>query len=183
MPDIEEIIRARGAKRRTEEVVVCLDPEVTDTIHEARAMVTLARDTERGSPDTALTSAVPEAAAELTKVVEAAEKAGLLATFTIGGLGTRDFQRLRREHPPTEEQLADPVYQQLAERRKRMMIQWNTDTFPAELLAVCSIDPIMDVDQANRLCDVLDSREWEALFQSCLAVCEGSSPVGSLGKG
>ena len=188
MPDIDAIIAKRKQHRRVVDVVICLDPEIADQIHEARAAVTTAKnaDSAQATDAPALASGsgnTEEAAiAALAKLTDKAEKAELLVMFQFGGLGSREFNRLRREHPPTEEQMDDPLIRQLG-RRRSTMLQWDPEEFPPALLSACATEPPMTVEQAKGLSDVLDGREWQALVESALSACEGRTPVGELGKG
>jgi len=59
-------------------------------------------------------------------------------------LGSKLYDAIVTEHQPTKEQ-------------KKEGNQWNPDTFPPALIAACSVDPRLTVEQATSL---WESEDW-----------------------
>ena len=89
-----------------------------------------------------------------------AEIADSQIVFTFEALGGHRYKRLRAAHPPTKEQ-------------RREGYDFNPGTFPAALLAACSIDPQMDEDQARELEDRLSDGQFTKLWNTAITLNVG----------
>lgn len=92
------------------------------------------------------------ALAEIVREVEE-QLAASTVTFRFRGLGRNSFNRLLTEHP--------------GEPGK----PYNPDTFPIALIAACSLDPVMTVDEVTDLGDVINDGQFDALFGACWDAC------------
>jgi hypothetical protein len=95
------------------------------------------------------------AAAKATVKAVEAEIEASERTFTFQGLGQREWQDLKRQHPPTEEQ------------RERGHDS-NMETYAPALIAATSLDPKISVEQATRLLERLPIAEAEKLYEAAL---------------
>lgn len=76
-------------------------------------------------------------------------------------ISSKAYDDLQAEHKPTKEQAKDGN-------------TWNPDTFPAALMAACSVEPVMTYEEAAAL---WDSPEWSRgeLMDMFLAVIKLNS--------
>jgi hypothetical protein len=72
--------------------------------------------------------------------------------ITVRGIGRNAFRRLLDEHKSDGE-------------------PFDRETFPPALIAACSLDPVMTVDEVNGLGDVLTFAQWDELFGAAWEAC------------
>lgn len=78
--------------------------------------------------------------------IRSADDSGAEIEFTVlfRSIGSKAYDALLSEHPPTAAQ-------------KKEGSPWNSDTFPPALIAACSSDPKISLEDAKRL---FESDEW-----------------------
>jgi hypothetical protein len=104
---------------------------------------------------------------ELAEQIQAVEQemAGQLHTFVFGALPPAKFAELKRAHPAR----ADAV------PPERL---FNTDTFPAALVAACCQDPVFPtVAKVDELFERLGQGAFDAAFDGAWSACTGGSDV------
>lgn len=136
-------------------------------IDQTRAMVALAE--QEDERENRLPQA-PALKARLTALT--AERLEDAVAFTFQELGRARYERLLREHPPRPIDIEADA-------------DWNTDTFPAALIAAACVDPAMTGEEAQRLWDELPFGEARALFVAAIGVQAkvGAVPLPSPGTG
>ena len=94
---------------------------------------------------------------DLAQRVEALESqlAESRVSFRLRGLGRNAFQRLLAEHRPADDDAR----------------VFNPDTFPQALIAACSLDPVMTVEDVAELGDVLTDGQFDELFDAAWNAC------------
>lgn len=114
------------------------------------------------------------------RAVEAAEEAvrESTQTFVFRSPGSKAFEDLIAEHPPTDDDHDDA---RKMTGRPEALARWHTDTFGPALLAACCIDPKLTVDEATAIYTDWTDTEAGELFAAALAVCQGIRQV-DLGK-
>jgi hypothetical protein len=96
----------------------------------------------------------PAAAAAEQALQECEEKIGASEkTFRFQGIGHEPWQKLKRKHPPTDEQ-------------REQGLDVNLDEWAPEVLAACSYDPKITLPQAQTLMRKLPVGEFEKLFEA-----------------
>jgi hypothetical protein len=73
-------------------------------------------------------------------------------TVKVRSIGRNAFRRLMAEHASDGE-------------------PFDPDMFPPALIAACSLDPVMTVDEVNGLGDVLTFAQWDELFGAAWEAC------------
>lgn len=76
--------------------------------------------------------------------------------FRFRGLSSKRYSDLMLEHKAAEDD-PDAIDG----------LNWNT--YPAALIAACSVDPKMTFEKAEELCDTVTHRQWDDLFATALA--------------
>lgn len=66
--------------------------------------------------------------------------------FRLRGLSYQEWAAMQREHPPTEDGM-----------------RYDPETFEPAALAACATDPVLTVEQAERMAGTLPPSEWQAL--------------------
>lgn len=79
--------------------------------------------------------------------------------FRFRGLGRNTYKTLERAHPDPDGGA------------------WNVETFPAALVAACSLDPVMSAEQVAELVDMVTEGEFGRLFQAAFAACNDANDV------
>lgn len=111
-----------------------------------------------------------EAPALYDELVQATEEAEAeKVTFSVQSIG-KDWGRLVRQHPPTDDEMVEGW-------------KWNLETFPPAALAACCLDPVMTDGEAAGLIEVLREGEFEKLFGAVLALNLMGDLVPKLGRG
>lgn len=108
--------------------------------------------------------------------------------LTFRALTRRRWNDLVDEHPPTEAQIRTNRELQLKRGTPlgRMAdVPWNKDTFPAALMAECSLEPAITAEEAAEVWDP-ENPDWndaelEQLFNALVIINQGTAHV-RLGK-
>jgi hypothetical protein len=161
MVDVDELISR--AKPRETTVPICLAGDL-NARHEELARQLAAGAGDKWIPDS-LSAPNPQlAVAEEITALER-EMAEQLHVFRLRALPPAKFAELKRVHPPRED-VAVP---------ERL---FNTDTFPAALIAACSVDPSFpSVAKVDELFDRLGQGAFDAVFTAAWEANTGRSDV------
>jgi len=89
---------------------------------------------------------------EQIQAVEA-RLADATVTFKVRGIGRNQFRRLLADNPGKDGS------------------GWDKEEFPVELIAACSLDPVMTREEVIGLGDILSDGQWEELFDAAFAAC------------
>lgn len=137
----------KTARPVTKSVDVCLDRQLVADLEEAEA------ERERLSSNGMLEGAPEELQERIAQL--AAEVQDRTLTFTFRNMGWRKWERLRDEHPPTEED-------------REAGLDHNPATFPVAATAACSVEPELTLEQAESLFETAPpsvvSRIWSTVF-------------------
>lgn len=76
-------------------------------------------------------------------------------TVRLRGIGRNRFRQLMRAHPPEEGDKG----------------AFNLETFPVALVAACSLDPVLTVDEAEELSDLITDGQWDRVFDAAWSAC------------
>jgi hypothetical protein len=152
--DFDEMMSRK--QRATETVTIVIDHKWADQLATARTVLVPARARAAGAgldvkADWDGVATVP---AEIVAYQEAeADVAALVAQepesvirFVLRALSRSEFQRLLDAHQPTPKQ-----------RKDNPAIQWNPDTFGPALVAACSVEPRLSLEQTR---EMWDSANW-----------------------
>ena len=125
----------------TEKVTIQIDGELASEILEARSQITLAEqfDRKHNEPDTA-----PKFQEALDELVESSKDTEIVFTFKALGRIAYDELVELPEHQATDEQ-------------KKEGVPYNTDTFPAAIVAASCSDPLISVEEAV---EIFGNSEW-----------------------
>lgn len=113
-------------------------------------------------------------------------KAEVLADATLvklGSIGFKKYDRLIRDHPATEEQIAE--MKDLKERGvmdKDADLPYNPETFGTALIRKCIITPELSDEEWDDFVEDLTMGEMQLLFATCVAINTTSMRL-DLGKG
>lgn len=118
--------------QRREQALLAAKLAASDTLHDAKL------------------SAAKKAIQEIETQIQTSEQ-----EFTFQGIGQRQWQDLKRAHPPTDQQRADGL-------------DADMESFAPALLAVSSVEPKLTPEQASKLMDMLPPGEYEKLFKAAL---------------
>jgi hypothetical protein len=147
-------------------------------LEKAKAALERASQAEAGrmsQPDTAeAREAVEAAEAALEDARREAEEH--LYDFVIRSIGASEWHRLQTDHPPTKEQ----------RDRFGRDLDYNPDTFPVAVLAVCLADPeVASVAEVEQLRGRLPQAVWQQLWGAALRVNLGANrvPLSMTGSG
>lgn len=157
---------------------------VLDVEHEEATRAALARPSDVEAQDRAVAAKAALDAARQSAVDE-----GQVASFAFRGIARKRFERLKEEHPPTEEQQKKAKAEALGvglppDKLHLARLNWNPDTFVPALIAEASLDPKISYDEAYELCHV--SEDWndaeiKALFE-CALDAQRTRGAADLGK-
>lgn len=138
-----------GAFRVPEKVV----PLVADgALLAEREEAAAALDVAVASPGAATDPAVAELAARVRDLEQRCREATV--AFRLRGLGRNAFRRLLAEH-----------------RKDDGSDDFDPVTFPQALISACALDPVMAPADVQRLCDVLNDGQVDALFGAAWEAC------------
>jgi hypothetical protein len=178
----------RGRKKPvTRSVDIFLDSAVADAIREAdRTFEEADRTAMRRPDDLEAQVARDQALAVLEGLRRDAVDDEQVVTFRFASIGRKAFDRLRDEHPPTEEQQRRAREDALAAglRPDQARVTWNDETFPPALISAAAIEPKITLEEADEICN--RSPDWNdaevgALFLAALQAQQQRDVV-DLGK-
>lgn len=151
---IDEIRKAFVAREKS--VVVITDGGLLAE-HEA-----LGRQLETALSATRKSLADDGGVRQIAEQIQALEAqiAEATVTFKLRGVGRNRFRRLMAEHPDDKGKKA-----------------FNEETFPAALIAACSLDPVLSEAEAVELADILTDAQFDALFDAAWTVCREADGV------
>lgn len=165
------VARLEKLKPATTVFTICDDPEVKQRLADARAELRAAEhalkavDESDADAHAFVRNRAERAQAEAEAARAAYDKIAVRLTFRA--LPRAELEKLQAEHPPTEEQEKDGA-------------AWNSETFPAALIAATSMDG-MPVDYAQHLLDTWSAGDAADLWQAAFSVQQ--QPRTDLGKG
>jgi len=119
------------------------DGELLGQIDAARETLRLAKLAEESNPG-GLASEVPKLQQEILDLSERAANEAVL--FTVRALTGEAFDEIKRQHPPSEEQL-ERYKQQAQVIPWAEMPEMNPDTMAPDLLVACLIEPDWSPEQ------------------------------------
>ncbi|MFK0288240.1 hypothetical protein ACIQVL_48385 [Streptomyces sp. NPDC090499] len=150
--------RLRNRQRPTASLVICDDPDVKKALEEAKFTVrSLTAQAEASPDDQDLKKDLLTAQVALGKAQEAFDEVAIVLRFQA--LRRPDWEDLKREHPPTEEQAEDNL-------------AVNVETLGPEMVAASSMDGIT-VDDAKYFLTEWSDGEVNALFNVAWNVQSG----------
>ncbi len=172
--DLDEFL----AKKRpnTASCPIALDPDVVQAHVAAQAALDVARAVVEADPSKTSREALAEAEDALEEALAATEAS--TQVFGFVGIDGPSWDALVDAHPPTPEQL------KRAKKLDQGKPVWDETTFPAALIAACSSDPVLTVEQAQRLLDAsnMNAAETSGLFYAAHAASR-TRRIPQLGKG
>lgn len=143
-------------KAREKSVQLVTDGELLAELEAAQAELAAAARAVRSSLDDGIpTHVLAERVRELEQQV-----AESVVTFRFRGLGRNAYRRLQAEHKPTED---DELF--------------NPETFTPALLAACSLDPVLTVDDVLDLFDALTEGQADQLTRAAYLACTSVDDV------
>jgi hypothetical protein len=148
--NIDELIAT--AQPRTEKVRICARGDLVARHQEA--VVALGAATE-GDDSLAGSPATREAAGAVVAIE--AEMEAATVTFTVASVSRQRWADLLAAHPPSKEE-------------RRAGQDHDPKRFPVAVVAACTKDPAMTVEQAGQLAGVLPSGEWNKLWLAILGL-------------
>ncbi len=143
MPDLAEILAA--AKPREELVELCVAGDLNAQFDALEAE--LLADAAKAATSLADASHSPEIAARMEALRQ--EMKAATFPFRFRALGGRAWSDLLAVHPPRHE-------------RER----FNADTLPSALISACSVEPAMTIPEVEKLFEVLNQGQRDALFSA-----------------
>ncbi|MCA1571935.1 MAG: hypothetical protein LC798_16815 [Chloroflexi bacterium] len=125
-----------GKKRVVVKHAVVLDNELSDRLVEARTAYELAEALFKAKPSDASREEEFKAAEATYRAAQEAA-AEVTVEVTMRGLGRAKFDLLKRQYPPTPQDVKD------AERVgiKPEQVEFSYTTFPPAIIAACMVDP------------------------------------------
>jgi hypothetical protein len=150
--------RLRSRQRPTASLVICDDPDVRKALEEAKFVVRRVTASAEASPDDA---DVKKDLTAAQKTLDAAQAAfdDIAITLRFQAMRRPDFEDLKKNHPPTEEQAEDGL-------------SVNVDSIGPALIAACSLDGIT-ADDASYYLDEWAEGEAAAMFSTAWNVQSG----------
>lgn len=107
-------------------------------------------------------SQAPEAVEVASRMQELeAEMRAASAVFQFKGISKNMMNVLMKKFPP----------------KKGTGIDWDIDAGSVAFVAAASHDPVMNEDEAGRLCDALAQGQWEKLFNTAWLALKGDGSV------
>jgi hypothetical protein len=155
-----EDVKALARPRETE-VRLCLAGDLAAKADHLAAQIELA-DARPAPTSLADVDTRPALAAELAKIHDAMRASEV--AFRFRGLGRTAYSDLLAAHAPR------PGTDDGA---------WNSDTFPHALIAMCSVEPVMTVEQVDEISEVLNQRQRNELFNAAWGAQVGETRVPS----
>jgi len=158
--------RLRNRQRPTASLIICDDPEVKKALEEAKWTIRRLTTSLEATPDDAdLKKDLQTAEKILAKAQAAFDEIAIRLEFQA--LRRPDWEDLKRNHPPTEEQAEDNLIV-------------NLDTIGPVLIAASSLDGIT-VEDAQYYLDEWSEGEAAALFNTAWSIQSGARM--DVGKG
>lgn len=157
------------ARRRPHEVAVkvSLRNDLSTVLARLHHDLTLAEETDRTE------NRLPEAQAIRAQIADVTRQMSEdVVECRFRELGRAAYEQLVREHPPRGQDVDEDA-------------DWNTETFPAALIAASCVDPAMTPGDGKRLWDELPFGEARALFAAAVTAQAkvGAVPLPSPGTG
>ena len=150
--------RLMNRQRPTASLVICDDPDVKKAFEDAKFVVRSLTAQAEASPDDAdLKKDLVSAQVELAKAQKAFDEIAIVLRFQA--LRRPDWEDLKRQHPPTEDQAEDNL-------------AVNVDTLGPEMVAASSLDGIT-VDDAKNFFNEWSDGEVNTLFNTVWNVQSG----------
>lgn len=158
--------RLRNRQRPIASLIICDDPDVKKALDEARFLVrSLTASAESDPDDAEVKRELSAAQTKLEQAQAAFDDVAIVLRFQA--LRRPDWEDLKKEHPPTEEQAEDNLVV-------------NVETLGPQLVAACSMDGIT-VDDAKYFLTEWSEGEASSLFNAAWNVQSGARM--DVGKG
>lgn len=145
MADIEDIIAS--AKRAEKTVRICVRGDLNARIDELEQQL---EDAQGWKPATLAETSPVRGLAEQIEALRQ-EMHEHEHPFTFRALPPKEWSDLLAEHPAREVD-TEAGY------------SFNVETFPTAVVSACAINPVMTVDQVQRLIPALNQGQWDDLF-------------------
>lgn len=153
-------------KPRTASQALVLDGELLGQIDQLRATLRSAQVAERISP-AGLDSMVPKLERQIDELIQQAGDEAVV--FTVKAIPGVEFDAIKREHPPTEEQMT--TYRELAKSTPwAVMPEMDPSSMGADLLAACLVEPDMSEADIRSMWNELSKGEQNQLWNLALGV-------------
>lgn len=183
MTDVKTKSRKKPAdrlkKRKKPEITlrICLDDDLVQEVEDLEAELELAKFNKADTAE--IESRLEDATARRDAETE---------VLTLRSIGRIAFRDLKREHPPTDEQVAEwqKAHATPDPTDPKVMIpatsvpEFDTDTFPPALIAACLVPP-WTPEEVEDLTEDWNDSEFMQLWASAMAVCNVSR-IGGWGK-
>ncbi len=182
MPRPQTWDHLKSAKKPIElKVPVYLDGEPIERLEKVRVDLEAAKTRHMALKGTPGEQDALDDLERLEREASAAEEAVRDSTFNLlirkpSPQGRKRYERLLKEHPPTEAQVEEAK----ADGQDRP--PYDADTFAPALLSFACAEPLLTVEEATELYEDWSITEVTEIFSACLAVCTGRRTV-DLGKG
>jgi hypothetical protein len=143
----------------TKTVRLISDLDLAEELEQAQEDVRRLRIMTQGTGGETSAAQLPAAEARLAELRERAQE--FVTVYKFQSIGSKRYDRLVSEHPPTEEQI-----KQFGDE-----VAWNSETFPAALIAASMVSPVMTAEDLQVLIDEdLNSAELLTIFDAALTV-------------
>jgi hypothetical protein len=159
-PTIKDILKSKRRNRIS--VDIALDPTLKPHIQKLERELRQARrdDQRENRPPQA-----PQIAKRLEQVEQELEDS--IVTLTFEDIGRARFEALIESHPPTDDQI----------KRHGDSLSWNPETIAPVLIAACSADPEISLEEAEQICEEWSTGDVQLLFNAALQVCLETASV------
>lgn len=147
-------------------IELVLEPELTRTLAELYRRHALEEGRDKKLNRAAVAPSIQKEIDALTDHIESAK-----VVFSFKDPGRKAFEDLIEACPPTDEEKA------LAKEHGQSPPTWGTDSFVPGLLAIASLDPKLDLDEAREIYDNWGRGDVEALFNTALQACMETASI------
>jgi hypothetical protein len=154
MQDIDEIIAS--AQRPEKTIPLCLRGDLQARWEELERQL---NSLDRDASDSDTLGGDPRArdlSAQMAAIEDEMRKHEVV--FKFRGLSSKKYSDLLAKHRAEEKK----------DDNESDGIDWAT--WPTALIAACAVDPVMTVEQAERLADTITHKQWDDLFATAFAV-------------
>lgn len=150
--DIDEVIA--GAKLPERTIPLCLRGDLQAEWEDLQRKLTVEQE-NTADESLAGNPKVRELADRMEAIGQ--EMAAHEVVFRFKGLGAKTYSDLIAANMAPEDKREE----------SHEGLDWST--YPTALIAACAIDPVMTVEQAEKLSEAVTNRQWDDMFQTALA--------------
>lgn len=171
-PTMEEIVRLKKPNRK--EAPILLDSELSAEITKKQQEIEALDRKVKSSRGKSLADTTGKELLTLSEELEAlldkAEESTVI--FTFQDIGRKKYDDLVRDHPPTDDQKKE-----FKEQGGNGVLAYNPETFPQALMSKTCIQPIMTLEEAEKICEEWSEGDIETLFFTAIAACKERTSV------